>query len=101
MMKMSRERINERRSTEDRLLDIVEYFIGMRTTQDPTRAPQEGFSRPDPRSAPIPLVDFSVPTDEEEQAQWEYQQGIINARELEAALRESKFLNAEIEIEDP
>lgn len=101
---MSRERINPPpRTTEDRLLDIVEYFIGMRTNelQTPQRGPSEGFSRPDPRSAPVAIQDYSMPSDEEEQAQWEFQQGLINQRELEEALRNSDFLNSEIELSDP
>lgn len=90
------------RDTEDRLLDIIEYFIGMRTSapQDPLRAPSEGFSQPSMRQAVVPLTEYSVPTDEEEQAQWEYQQGIITARELEDALRNSEFLNATIELDE-
>lgn len=87
------------RETEARLLDIIEYFIGMRTAVTQTPPESTGFQRPDPRSS-VPIVDFSIPTDEEEQAEWEYQQGIITARELEDALKQSQFLNAEIELED-
>ena len=95
----SREKFNQSRSTEDRLLDIIEFFIGMRT-QDPLRGPSEGFSQPPVRQAQIPIVDFSVPSDEEEQALWEHTQGLISARELEQALANSKFLNSEIELSD-
>lgn len=87
------------KATEDRLLDIIEYFIGM--NQAPTRAPQEGFSQPEVRTpGVIPMMNYSTPTDEEEQAEWEYRQGLITQRELEKALANSDFINTEIELTD-